>query len=151
MTDIRAVCEEYSLEFVTNGPNVSRSAIGIACPFCGDDPSQHMNVTVEEGEKEGWWYCFRCQQGGRTPHRLFMASLGWSFAKACDVFGHPSSRPLPGDVSEFEQIARHLDQQEQPHSTTKQSRGLRLPLEFRKLWEESVLCLLYTSPSPRDS
>lgn len=68
--------EEHNVEFVYTGRNVTKNSVGIACPFCGDDPSQHLNLAVS-GEKVGAWHCWRdATHRGRTPEYLLAVLLG---------------------------------------------------------------------------
>lgn len=132
MPNIQQMLDEQGVEYRTHGPNIARESVGIACPFCGDDPSQHMNITVRNLDKVGWWFCFRCREGGRSPHKLFMKLMGWSFADACAVLGHPNDTD-PGDVSEFETLMNDEYEARQERDI----RSLELPASFKRLWVDA--------------
>jgi len=59
MLDIRALLRKYQIDYRSEGRNVSRGQIVIACPFCektGDpDPGEHMVINPATG----YFYCFR--------------------------------------------------------------------------------------------
>ena len=73
--------DRNGLEYVETGANVSKDWLGLACPLCGDDPSQHLGVS----KLSGAWHCWRdTTHSGRSPTRLVQALLGisWDAAKA---------------------------------------------------------------------
>ncbi len=71
---------DYSVPYVTRGPNTKRGEVSIKCPWCGeDDPSEHLgiNLTIER------WGCHRNQtHRGKNPLRLVRALLGCSTGQA---------------------------------------------------------------------
>lgn len=58
--------DAYGVEYVFEGANVSRGHVNIACPYCGDDPSHHFGIRLEDGRVRG---CFR-----NPAHRRVSAS-----------------------------------------------------------------------------
>ena len=66
--------------FVTHGQNVGKNDIAIACPFCGDDPSAHMNLSVDP--ERPYYYCFRnSNHKGVNPYRLLALLFGGQAAQ----------------------------------------------------------------------
>ncbi len=65
--------DRHGIEYVTQGKNVGKRNIGLKCPFCGDDPSEHLNIEPEKG----WFFCFRNEQhAGKNPYRLLSVLVG---------------------------------------------------------------------------
>lgn len=54
-TDWRALFNALGVGWADRGRNCSAGRINIACPFCGDDPSNHLSVD----EAEDVFYCYR--------------------------------------------------------------------------------------------
>lgn len=77
--DWKGFLDNYNIEYSTHGHNIGRNWLGLACPFCGDDPSQHLGVNIIHGG----WHCWRRHHpGGRRPHNLVMALIGCSYDTA---------------------------------------------------------------------
>lgn len=94
-------CTRYSIEFVEKGPNVSKSNINIECPFCGNDPSHHLGLSL----KKGFWGCWRNKKHrGKKPHKLIMSLLHVPFEQAVAIVG-TGGRP---NLSEFDQAIANL-------------------------------------------
>ena len=71
--------DRFRIDFVTHGKNVSNGEINIKCPFCRDDPSEHLGINP----KNGMWYCWRnSDHSGRTIVRLLMRLLNVSKTEA---------------------------------------------------------------------
>lgn len=76
------------ITYTTVGPNSSAGRINIRCPFCVDDPSEHLGVHVRTGK----WNCWRNTHAG-IPHtgaRLVQALLGCSYNEAARIVGEGS-------------------------------------------------------------
>jgi hypothetical protein len=72
------------IPFVTSGPSVTRGNIGIKCPFCADDPSEHLAVALNG---DGW-HCWRNRtHSGKSPARLVSALLRCSMEQAHLIVG----------------------------------------------------------------
>lgn len=88
----------HNIHYETKGPNLGRGWIGLPCPFCGDDPSFHLGISL----KHGGWNCWRgVDHKGRQPHRLIMALIGCTAERANQIVGSaakPSFNVL-GDLS----------------------------------------------------
>lgn len=73
----------------------TRTNITIKCPMCGDDPSHHLSVSLQD---KGW-HCWRNDaHSGRSARDLVMVLLGCSTDQAARI------------VSEQEQAAKLLDE-----------------------------------------
>jgi hypothetical protein len=70
---------DHGIEYFTDGANIARDNIGIACPFCGDDPSHHMGISLLG---KGWSCWRKAGHRGKHPARLIAALLGCSFQQA---------------------------------------------------------------------
>lgn len=73
--DIQSFFDRQGIHYVTRGKNVKKGNINIACPFCGDDPSEHMGIDTNTL----MWGCWRdASHRGVSPIRLLMALTGMS-------------------------------------------------------------------------
>lgn len=71
--NIREILDLFGVFWVEKGSNVASGNINIACPFCGDDPSQHLGIQ----ESSGWWGCWRDQSHrGRNLFTLLRKLTG---------------------------------------------------------------------------
>jgi hypothetical protein len=84
--------DRNSVEYATSGPNVSKNNVAIACPLCGDDPSQHMVISTIG---YGWWCWRNRSHKGKSPVRLVQALLHCSFEQAHNIV--EGSTFLPDD------------------------------------------------------
>lgn len=83
--------DQNRIEYVERGPNVAHGNIAINCPFCGDDPSHHLGLSLTNG----FWGCFRNERHrGRNPTRLIQALLGCSRFQAEAIAGFNKAPPL---------------------------------------------------------
>ena len=83
--ELQATLERHQVHAVTRGPNVRSGQVGIACPFCGDDPSQHMTINVET--EPGLWGCWRDKSHSGSGHQVWklFVKLGFSKQTALDL------------------------------------------------------------------
>ena len=80
--DWRRFCVEYGIKFAETGKNVKKGNINIRCPFCADDPSHHMGLSLEG---KGW-ACWRGDNHrGRAPQRLIRELLQCDQAQATRI------------------------------------------------------------------
>jgi hypothetical protein len=70
---------DHNIEYVSRGPNTRRGEVSVACPMCGDDPSQHLGVSLTS---ENWGCLRNMQHRGHAPHTLIAALLGCSTRQA---------------------------------------------------------------------
>jgi len=95
--------EEHRLGYVTHGHNVAPGNIAIPCPFCRDDPSEHMGLSLSNG----YWGCWRNEDHrGRSPVRLIQALLKCSRLQAEIIAGKPQKAPL----DDFDQVINSLSE-----------------------------------------
>lgn len=82
--EVKRVLDQHNVEWVDSGPNVRRGNIGVACPFCGDDPSHHMGINMESGV----WGCWRDKKhSGRRAAYLVARLIGTSVSMAEELLG----------------------------------------------------------------
>jgi hypothetical protein len=60
--DFIQLLEDYNVPYITEGVNVGNGWIGVKCPFCGDDPSEHLGFHLESGATK----CWRCGKHSTT-------------------------------------------------------------------------------------
>lgn len=88
MIDWEAFLRSEGIHHVAEGKNVKSGELNIRCPFCGDDPSEHMGINL----KSGFWACWRnFKHSGKRPARLIAAVKGIDFSEAVRVEGKYSS------------------------------------------------------------
>lgn len=76
--------QKHHIEYVERGANVSRGHAAIKCPWCVDDPSAHLNISLEgKGFK-----CWRDpSHKGFKPHKLIVRLLHCTNQKAREIVG----------------------------------------------------------------
>lgn len=79
------------VSFVEKGRNVSRGNLAIKCPFCVDDPSEHLNVSLSGRG----FYCLRNRQHSGSEARLVQALMHTSYEQALMIV--QGGRVLPDD------------------------------------------------------
>ena len=81
-----------SIPFVTSGPSATRGYINIRCPWCLDDPGEHLGIDLT---RTGY-HCWRNpKHAGPDPARLVAALLRCTLAQAITLTGGP--RAVPDD------------------------------------------------------
>jgi len=92
MFDWPSFLHQHHIHFVTQGKNTGRGWISIKCPFCGDDPSEHLGIALNGRG----WNCLRNQaHRGRRAADLVRVLLHCSPEQAQRIVGEPS---LPDDL-----------------------------------------------------
>lgn len=94
--------DENNIHYVTRGPNTKRGELSIACPYCGDDPSEHLGINL----KSEFWGCLRNQSHrGRSARYLVKALLRCSTQQAFNVvrqYSHADPDSLEAIIREFD-------------------------------------------------
>ena len=122
--DIVKFLDKHNVHWTDKGSNVKRGNINVACPFCKDDPSEHLGISLETG----YWCCWRDQKNhkGKRLHRLLIALTGISYVEADAQL---SSKAI--EASDIESIATgKFFQEDEPRKKRKKKRGMKLPKEF---------------------
>lgn len=114
--------DQYHIEYVTDGPNVSKGNVAIHCPFCGhNDPSHHLGVSVDG---KGWG-CWRDNtHRGKNPVRLIAALLGCTREQAKKIAGQ--NVYIPADF--YGSVTQLLNPK---GSETIKQKSLKMPIEFK--------------------
>lgn len=71
--------DQHRIDYVTSGPNVARGNVAIKCPFCADDESHHMGISLQG---KGWACWRRSDHRGKSAIRLVQALLRCSYEQA---------------------------------------------------------------------
>jgi hypothetical protein len=79
MFDWPSFFEENNIEYVTSRNDLKKNNIGIKCPWCGDDPSYHMGISLE-GKGYSCWR--NRNHKGIAPQRLIVELIGCSYHHA---------------------------------------------------------------------
>lgn len=126
--DWKTFCERNSIPFVTRGPNTARGHISIKCPLCGDDPSEHMGLSLDQ--KMPVWGCWRdATHRGKNPVRLVKALLGCSeeFARAL------VTNETAGVIDDYEQVVLKMKQGSEAEQREAPRKPPRMPKEFKPI------------------
>lgn len=116
--------EQHHIEYVTQGANVARGNINIACPFCADDPSHHLGISLSG---KGWGCWRRPDHRGKSNSRLVQALLRCTTEEAHRIVG--STTHIPSDF--LAQIKANMA----PPALDVEDRGIELPPEFKTFKE----------------
>ena len=83
---LRDTLQKKGVDAVDHGPNVKHGQVGVPCPFCKDDPSQHMTINSDTSPR-GLWGCWRNKEhsgSGYKVYSLFM-KLGLTHNEAMNL------------------------------------------------------------------
>lgn len=118
---------QYSIEYVTQGPNVAKGNVNIHCPYCGaSDPSHHMGISLSG---KGW-ACWRSEtHRGKNPRRLVEVLLGCSREQASRIVGD-TAPPLPERENFAGRVRQSLGIRQRTRTV---QRYLTMPREFKPI------------------
>jgi hypothetical protein len=119
-----ALLDAQGIEYVTSGPNTRKGQISIRCPFCTDDPSEHLSIALNK-DAYGCWRDSR--HSGRKPYPLIAALLNCSFSQA-KLIQQQFSTP---DPESFEGLMTALGSPIMPAEQPKLPQGL--PASFQPI------------------
>ena len=123
MFDWRKFFQQYHIRYVEKG-NVSRDNIAIKCPFCTDDPSEHLSVSLR-GEGYNCWR--DDSHKGRNSAYLVRALLRVSTAEANTIVYGYGGNILPDE--DFVTTVKRLLKVED----VKRKTSLEIPSDWRPL------------------
>lgn len=119
--------EAYRIEHIEEGPNVKRGNVNIACPLCGNDPSHHMGLNLEDAS----WGCWRnSQHRGKNPVRLIAALAKCSFADAEKMVKEGTPEAAVG-LDKLKQLAQGLGQKKE--KKVRKYDPVKYPKSFHKV------------------
>ncbi len=96
-------CDRHGVSYVTAGPNTAHGHISIKCPLCGDDPSEHMGLSINP--RNPAWGCWRNRDHrGKSPVRLIKALLRCSGEMAVRLVQEGNAP----EFDDFEKVAADL-------------------------------------------
>jgi hypothetical protein len=124
--DWEAFFRDHNIEYVTRGPNVKKGNVNISCPFCGEDPSHHMGVSLN-GKGFGCWRSVT--HAGKKPHNLIRALLNCSFNQAKIIAQQYSA----ADPESLDEALAALEGTMQPDKAPDKPRKLWFPRDFRPI------------------
>lgn len=115
------------IHYVTTGPNVSRGAIAIRCPWCGsNDPSEHLVIRLNG---KGWWCWREKKHRGSKAARLIMGLIGCSLEQALGISGEDRGYLPEGDfLGSMERLLNPV-----AGASNRGETPLSLPPEFRPI------------------
>lgn len=123
MFNWQSFLDSHNIGYVDRGRNVSKGNLALKCPFCGDDPSEHMNVSLQ-----GFGYaCWRdAQHRGRNNATLVQALLKCSWSEANQIVSGDAVE-APTDIAFSDRIASLMNPRGIP------IRGFQIPSNWRPL------------------
>src|SRR5258708_697708 len=133
--DWKAFLDEHAIEYRDRGANVTKGNIVISCPWCGDDPSMHLSISLEG---KGY-HCWRdTEHQGRSEAKLIVELLHCSWREASRYVG--DVQRLPSDLlSVVESLTA-----EPFGRVARLANKLSMPPEFRE-FKEQVSSWPYTA------
>jgi hypothetical protein len=120
-----ALLRQHNIAFTMTGPNASRGHVNIKCPYCGDDPSEHLGISLG-----GYgWSCWRnAQHRGKSEAILVAKLLHCSPDEADRIVG--GTVAVPADVALLDTLRASLGDQDE---ISQPIRTLSLLSEFKPL------------------
>lgn len=103
--DIIGYLERAGVDFVRSGENVGSSDVAMECPFCGDDPSNHLTIHRSTGYLNCWRcnfedYKMKSKKGWRPSFKTLIKEIEdctWGEAKQIyEEIGGDSPEGVPG-------------------------------------------------------
>jgi hypothetical protein len=89
--------DSNNVDYIEQGKNVARGNVNVACPFCRDDPSHHMGISLSDGS----WGCWRnSKHRGRKPEILVSRLMGWSLIYAREIVSEGKTTSNLDELSE---------------------------------------------------
>lgn len=76
--------------YLEEGKNVKSGCVAISCPYCSDDPSQHLNINL----KTGRFKCWRNSSHKGTPAKLISTIKKCSYSEAVNLLNKNEIRPI---------------------------------------------------------
>lgn len=116
---------QHGIPYTTTGPNASAGRVNVKCPFCSDDPSEHMGISIGGHG----WSCWRnASHRGRSAPKLIDALIKCGMAEATRLAGGDVA--LPEDQDLGSELRSRLGEQQirKPKLVS-----LNLPHEFKPL------------------
>lgn len=127
MFDWQRFLDAQHIEYVTSGASVTRGNVAIRCPWCTDDPSHHMGISLNGAG----WGCWRnAEHRGKSPVKLVAALLHCSTGQAMDIVGI-DRKSIPNDF--FGRVQALMSPQED--APMKRRQELHLYPEFLSFGE----------------
>ena len=129
MFDWVTFLDERRIEYVTTGPNVAKGNVNIRCPYCVDDPSHHMGISL----REKGWACWRNKSHrSKNEARLVAILLSISIEEAQRiVFG---GRTI-SSTGIHDLVQTRLNSKPEILSGESRGRWLQLPDNFKSFGE----------------
>ncbi len=81
MRNTKSILEHFHIDFVSKHPSVGKGAVGICCPFCGED-NYHVGVFLTHGN----FSCWKCGEKG-TLYKLIRKIKDISYKEFCEYSG----------------------------------------------------------------
>ena len=124
--DIKEIFDQNHIHYVEYGSNVARGNINVKCPFCSDDPSEHMGVSLDPPYVYGCWR--NSDHRGKNIAFLFSHLFNISYSRAKELVGDNARIDLDNF---FDDISNIFNVQE----NTMEVGEVILPEGFRHLYD----------------
>lgn len=129
MNNIKKIFRKYSINFVSDGKNVAHNNINIKCPFCTNDPSYHLGISLKTGQ----YGCWRNSRHCGTLVHLLTVILNCTFSEANQIL-HIDSVILDDWSVTLKEI-RNIPKM---RCTSESAKYLILPQEFKQICNSGV-------------
>lgn len=137
--DYEAFFASEGVEFFTEGKNVRSGCVSLRCPFCNDDPSNHLNANPATGG----YSCFRNREHwGSSPVKLIQEIKRCTYSEAKAIAGGDEIAVGAGSLEEMEQ---QIEAIANPAKTVSGHRILTFPKEFKVIENRGLTKLAYQS------
>lgn len=127
---------DNNVDYITRGQNVKKGNINICCPWCGDDPSFHMGVSLHE---KGYGCWRSVSHAGKAPHRLVRALLNCSYETAKLIVKQYSV----ADPQNLDEALNALEAGNTPRQKPAHKPKLIMPSEFRDIKSTGTTARFY--------
>lgn len=123
------ILKQLNVPYFTEGKNVSEDSVNIKCPFCADDPSDHLGIF----DGNGVFSCWRCRKKGPLVY-LIRKITGWSEDRCNDLVSSVTSSFAVDSIDRIKDI---IDGGSSIRSNRKPICGL--PKYFEKINANTIL------------
>lgn len=136
------ILRSIDVPYFTEGKNVSPNTVNIKCPFCSDDPSNHLGIF----EGSGLFSCWRCRKKGPLAYLiLFLTGLPRT---KCDEMVADGQISFERDTAD--EIRRIIDGEIEIAAVRKHEDFTGIPQYFEKITTSTKFPLLDAYMERRD-
>jgi len=113
---VKQLLDDYGIEYAEQGKNIGRGHVGMACPYCGDDPSTHLGIDINTGQ----FSCWRDDSHRGTFAKFLSDQLHIPYRKAKEL------------------VYEYSDGTEAPPRPVRVEQIMKLPAELERIYDGSL-------------